>query len=163
MMILKLRTMIRLLWGETTPGNMFGGVDSLQMVDTEFKEKNIQEIGRANFLRGDNTSTNSGNNGKIEPSPQGANKLNHRGFKSKAVLNNHWNKHSNEFPEEFSNKAEYFEYSINLLESSTSDTISGHINRLGQIIRFDKEKNLFVKGSIEKGNILQCLVPKDWG
>ena len=39
MMILKLRTMIRLLWGETTPGNMFGGVDSLQMVDTEFKEE----------------------------------------------------------------------------------------------------------------------------
>ena len=25
--------------GETTPGNMFGGVDSLQMVDTEFKEE----------------------------------------------------------------------------------------------------------------------------
>ena len=75
------------------------------------------------------------------------------------MLNNHWNKHSNEFPEEFSNKAEYFEYSINLLESSTSDTIPGHINRLGQIIRFDKEKNLFVKGSIEKG-IFTMFRPK---
>lgn len=108
--------------GKSGLGNLFG--DGSQVTDADFKEEEYPRNKSGKFTsKGENTSTNSNENGTIEPSAQGANKLTHREFRSRAVFNNHWNKHNKEFLGEFKNKEEYLDYAVNLLESPTSDKV----------------------------------------
>lgn len=134
-------------------------VPSFTMNDAAFKEDEHPRDENGRFSS-NSSSTNEAENGKIKPTAQGANKLLRKNFRSKAVFNNKWSKHSKEFPGEFKSKEEYLKAGVDLLESQTSKSILGHLNREGQIIRYDVVRNIFVKGSIERG-IYTMFKPKN--
>lgn len=85
-------------------------------------------------------------------SPSGANEFKVKGFPNKQKLNNHWQKHKNEYTQDdISSKKDYESKAIKLLESSVGGNIKGHIDAHGNIIRYDTEKNDFAKGNPNKG------------
>lgn len=89
---------------------------------------------------------------KIEPSPNGINKLQVRGFANKQKLNNHWQNgrtHKEEYPN--FTKEQYEQRALELIEKPVGKNILGHIDKDGAIIRYDRKTNDFVKGTIEKG------------
>ncbi len=88
-------------------------------------------------------------------SPSGANTLEVRGFANKQKANNHWTNgrtHRDEYEVDGIKTVEQYEArAVELLESATSETILGHADGHGNIIRYDTEKNDYVKGSPQKG------------
>lgn len=88
-------------------------------------------------------------------SPSGANTFTVRGFRSAQKLNNHWQNgrvHRDQYKEDgITTKEQYVARALELIESPTSDTILGHTDKDGNIIRYDKERNDFVKGHPNKG------------
>lgn len=103
-------------------------------------------------------STNTKKNGNVRASPNGANIFSVKGFKNKQALNNHWNNHGNQYPG--FTKEQYKARALELIESPVSDTVLGHIDRNGIVIRYDKETNDFVKGHPSKG-IYTMFKPDD--
>lgn len=111
--------------------------------------------------RSNNLSTNPADDGKIEPSPTGANKFLVRGFKSRQKLMNHWQNgrtHREEYPE-LSTAEEYEQKALKLLEMPVGGDILGHIDRYGNIIRYNSKTNDFAKGNPLKG-ILTLMRPE---
>lgn len=88
-------------------------------------------------------------------SPTGENSLKVKGFKNKQKLNNHWingRTHQDEYKADGITTAKQYEQrAVELLESATSETILGHLDKDDNIIRYDVEKNDFVKGNIQNG------------
>lgn len=98
-------------------------------------------------------STSGGSNAKIEVSPTGVNKFKVRGFKNKQKLMNHWKNgrsHGEEFPE-FSTAKEYEQAALKLIEMPVGGNVLGHADAHGNVIRYDKDTNIFVKGDPQKG------------
>lgn len=90
-------------------------------------------------------------------SPDGENTFTVRGFKNAQKLNNHWKVgngrvHFKEYIDEgITTKEQYVARALELIESKTSDTILGHMDKDGYIIRYDTERNDFVKGRPDRG------------
>ena len=106
----------------------------------------------------------SGGSGIIEPSPTGANELQVKGFKNKQKLYNHWKNgrtHRDEYLDDGITTAEQYEKrAVELLEMPVGGNILGHLDKDNQIVRYDKAKNDFVKGSVLKG-VKTMFKPKD--
>ena len=99
--------------------------------------------------KGGNSSTKGDKADKIETFPSGANRFIVRGFKNKQALNNHWKDHGNQYPSY--SREQYMARALSLIESPVSDTVLGHIDKNGIIIRYDTKANDFVKGRPQKG------------
>ena len=94
-----------------------------------------------------------GEDGGTGASAKGANKF-VRGFKNKQALNNHWQNgrtHQKEYADDgITTKEQYEARALELAESACSDTILGYKNAQNEIVRYDTEKNDFVKGNPNK-------------
>ena len=89
-------------------------------------------------------------------SAKGRNEFTVKGFKNKQALNNHWTNgrtHRDEYIQDGITTAEQYQArALQLVQSSAdSKKIFGYKNSLGQIIRYDVDKNDFVKGNPKKG------------
>ena len=77
-----------------------------------------------------------------------------KGFKNQQALNNHWQNgrtHQKEYADDgITTKEQYEERALELAESACSDTILGYKNAQNEIVRYDTEKNDFVKGNPNK-------------
>lgn len=90
------------------------------------------------------------------PSPKGANSLNNKGFSNKQKLNNHWKNgrtHQEEYAADGIFTAEQYEQrAVELAESAADDVnVFGHLDKNGFIVRYDINKNDFVKADVNKG------------
>lgn len=87
-----------------------------------------------------------------------------RGFKNKQALNNHWQNgrtHQEEYAEDgITTKEQYEARALELAQSACSDTILGYKNALGEIVRYDTDKNDFVKGNPNR-NIKTLFKPSE--
>lgn len=95
------------------------------------------------------SSTNTKKNGNVRASPNGANIFSVKGFKNKQALNNHWKDHGNQYPG--FTKKQYETRALALVESPVSDSVLGHIDGNGIVVRYDKKTNDFVKGRPSRG------------
>ena len=89
-------------------------------------------------------------------SAKGRNEFTVKGFKNKQALNNHWTNgrtHRDEYIQDGITTAEQYQArALQLIQSSADGKkIFGYKNSLGQIIRYDVDKNDFVKGNPKKG------------
>ena len=89
-------------------------------------------------------------------SAKGRNEFTVKGFKNKQALNNHWTNgrtHRDEYIQDGITTAEQYQARALQLVQSSADgkKIFGYKNSLGQIIRYDVDKNDFVKGNPKKG------------
>ena len=98
---------------------------------------------------GENKSTNSNENAKIEVSSTGSNIFKVKNFRSKQALNNHVSKHGKEYPG--FTKEQYIKRALELIEQPVSGKILGHKTKDNVLIRYDKKTNDFVKGRPDKG------------
>lgn len=96
--------------------------------------------------------------------PSGANTFETRGFKNKQYLKNHWSNkggHAEQYKSDGILTAEQYEQrALSLIESPTNKSILGHCTKSGIVVRYDKEKNDFVKGHPQKG-IYTMFKPND--
>lgn len=110
--------------------------------------KNHGKDGR--FASNGNSKSEYINNVKL--SPDGENHFTVRGFRSIQKLNNHWKDHGNEYEMDgITTKKAYLKRALTLVESKTGGNILGHVDGKGNVIRFDKEKNDYVKGNPTRG------------
>ena len=89
-------------------------------------------------------------------SAKGRNEFTVKGFKNKQALNNHWKNgrtHRNEYMQDGITTPEQYQARALELVQSPADgkKILGYKNSLGQIIRYDVDKNDFAKGNPQKG------------
>ena len=72
---------------------------------------------------------------------------------SEENLNEHWTHGESDHSREYLSytKEQYAQEALDLVQSATSDTILGYKNSIGQVVRYDKNKNNFVKGHPEVG------------
>ena len=72
---------------------------------------------------------------------------------SEENLNEHWTHGKSDHSREYLSytKEQYAQEALDLAQSATSDTILGYKNSIGQVVRYDKIKNNFVKGHPEFG------------
>lgn len=94
--------------------------------------------------------TKAQENSTLQSSPKGKNNFK-RGFSSKN-LNRHWggsHDHSGQYPE--FTKEQYEKRALELVQMPVGGTIEGYVNESGQVVRYDKESNDFVKGHPERG------------
>lgn len=96
---------------------------------------------------------------KLQSSPKGKNTFK-CGFSEKN-LDKHWtggkSNHSKEYPD--LSKDEYAKRALELIQKPVGKNIEGYANASGQIVRYDKENNDFVKGHPQKG-IATMFKPK---
>ena len=94
-----------------------------------------------------------GEEGGTDASAKGKNKF-VKGFRKKQALNNHWQNgrtHQKEYADDgITTKEQYEARALELAESACSDTILGYKNAQNEIVRYDTEKNDFVKGNPNK-------------
>lgn len=114
----------------------------------------IEERKKTNWVKGSKGKFN-GSVPMGGASPSGANKFEVRGFQNKQKLNNHWQNgrtHQPEYAAEgITTKEAYVNRALELLESPTGNGILGHMDKDGNIIRYDTAKNDFAKGHPQKG------------
>lgn len=107
-----------------------------------------EKSGKATNTRDDGGETNGSD-------PSEANVFEVKGFKNKQYLKNHWSNkggHAEEYKADGILTAKQYEQrALSLVESPTSKTILGHCDERGVVIRYDKNKNDFVKGHPQKG------------
>ena len=118
--------------------------------DTFHEEDHPRDRGGKFSAKG---STGETAHAKIEVSPTGTNRFVKRGFANKQKLMNHWKNgrtHADEFPEIHTAK-EYEQKALELIEKPVGGSILGHIDSHGNVIRYDRNTNTFVKGDPSKG------------
>ncbi len=98
-------------------------------------------------------------------SAKGRNEFTVKGFKNKQALNNHWTNgrtHRDEYIQDGITTVEQYQARALELVQSPADgkKILGYKNSLGQIIRYDVDKNDFAKGNPQKG-IFTMFKPGD--
>ena len=119
-------------------------------------EKNdiIEERKKTNWVKG-SKGRFAGSVPMGGASPSGANKFEVREFQNKQKLNNHWQNgrtHQLEYAADgITTKEAYVNRALELLESPTGNGILGHMDKSGNIIRYDTAKNDFAKGNPQKG------------
>ena len=86
-------------------------------------------------------------------SPSGINTFSVKGFRSLQKLNNHWKDHSSEYADDtdVSSKEEYLSRALSLLQSPVNESVLGHIDSHGNVIRYDIAKKDFAKGNPTRG------------
>lgn len=119
-------------------------------LDKEWDESKHPRGADGKFGKGSGQpSTNTKKNGNVRASPNGANIFSVKGFKNKQALNNHWKDHGNQYPG--FTKKQYETSALALVESPVSDSVLGHIDGNGIVVRYDKKTNDFVKGRPSRG------------
>ncbi len=124
----------------------------------DFYEKRLKWRGEGDIIKWDEGKHPRDEDGRFTSggtSATGSNTLNIKGFANKQKLNNHWNNgrtHKDEYKADGIKTAKQYEQrAVELLESGTNDNVLGHMDKSGNIIRYDKVKNDFVKGNTQKG------------
>jgi len=81
---------------------------------------------------------------------------------SERNLDRHWVGGESDHSKEYKNytKEQYASEALDLVQSTTNSTIEGHKNKNGQVIRYDKKNNNYVKGHPDVG-IATMFKPKD--
>lgn len=118
-------------------------------LDKDWDESKHTRRSDGKFGKGGSHSTKTKKDGNVKTSPTGANKFEVKGFKNKQALNNHWKDHGNQYPE--FTKKQYETRALALVESPVSDSVLGHIDGNGIVVRYDKKTNDFVKGRPSRG------------
>ena len=137
-------------------GGMFGGAESQQTNDAKWDESKHPRKENGQFGNG---STNGAKSDSVTPSPNGANRLQVRGFASRQKLMNHWKNgrtHQDEYPN--FTMEQYVQRAVSLAEMPTGGNILGHVDKDGVIVRYDRKENDFVKANVRKG-ILTMFKP----
>lgn len=110
---------------------------------------------------GEGGSTKAEKNDNVKPSARGTNRLRVRGFASKQRLMNHWKNgrtHRDEYPG--FTVEQYVQRAVQLAEMPVGGNILGHVDSRGNVIRYDCEKNDFVKADPTKG-VRTMFKPKE--
>lgn len=108
--------------------------------------------------------TGGGKSDSLQSSPDGVSATGENRFKrgfSESNLKEHWDgksAHKNEYPG--FTKEQYAERALELIQMPTSENILGYKNAAGQIIRYDRTTNDFVKGKPSIG-IATMFKPTD--
>lgn len=118
-------------------------------LDKDWDESKHPRRSDGKFGKGGSHSTKTKKDGNVKASPTGANKFEVKGFKNKQALNNHWKDHGNQYPG--FTKKQYETRALALVESPVSDSVLGHIDGNGIVVRYDKKTNDFVKGRPSRG------------
>lgn len=121
-----------------------------RIIANEFDEDDHPRDENGRFTNsGASNDTASGD----EPSPSGENHFTERGFRSQQKLNNHWKDHKAEYngDKKIKTKEDYLKRALSLLESKTGGNIVGHVDRHGNVIRYDKVTKDFAKGNPKRG------------
>jgi HK97 family phage portal protein len=85
-------------------------------------------------------------------SATGANEFEVKDFRNKQKRKNHFKDHKAEFAEDgITTEEQYVAEALSLAESPVDGSVVGHKDGHGNVIRYDKEKNRFVKGDPSKG------------
>lgn len=117
--------------------------DSLPAADGEWQESDHPRREDGKFGSGGGGAKPAASASKpAPPSATGANRF-ERGF-SRKNLHVHIKKHGKEYPE--LSKEEYATKALDLVQSPVGGDIDGYANDLGQVIRYDRKNNDFVKG-----------------
>lgn len=133
--------------------------------DTEFENKHPRREDGKFVKSGEEPLTRENVSGKLQPylkvSAAGKNQFK-KGFTEKN-LNKHFGSggksdHSTQYPGW--TKEEYAKRALQLIQSQTSDTILGYKTSAGEIVRYDKTTNDFVKGHPD-GGIKTMFKPED--
>lgn len=136
-------------------GGMFGGAQEAEepqpqrTSDAKWDEEKHPRRENGQFGTG---STNTEKSDSVRPSPNGANRLQVRGFANKQRLMNHWKNgrtHREEYPG--LTMEQYVERAVRLAEMPTGGDILGHIDKDGIVVRYDRKENDFVKANVKKG------------
>ncbi|EEX77609.1 phage-associated protein, HI1409 family [Selenomonas sputigena ATCC 35185] len=136
-------------------GGMFGGAQEAEepqpqrTSDAKWDEEKHPRRENGQFGTG---STNTEKSDSVRPSPNGANRLQVRGFANKQRLMNHWKNgrtHREEYPG--LTMEQYVERAVRLAEMPTGRDILGHIDKDGIVVRYDRKENDFVKANVKKG------------
>lgn len=136
-------------------GGMFGGAQEAEepqpqrTSDAKWDEEKHPRRENGQFGTG---STNTEKSDSVRPSPNGANRLQVRGFANKQRLMNHWKNgrtHREEYPG--ITMEQYVERAVRLAEMPTGRDILGHIDKDGIVVRYDRKENDFVKANVKKG------------
>lgn len=118
-------------------------------LDKDWDESKHPRRSDGKFGKGGSHSTKTKKDGNVKASPTRANKFEVKGFKNKQALNNHWKDHGNQYPG--FTKKQYETRALALVESPVSDSVLGHIDGNGIVVRYDKKTNDFVKGRPSRG------------
>lgn len=118
-------------------------------LDKDWDESKHPRRSDGKFGKGGSHSTKTKKDGNVKASPTGTNKFEVKGFKNKQALNNHWKDHGNQYPG--FTKKQYETRALALVESPVSDSVLGHIDGNGIVVRYDKKTNDFVKGRPSRG------------
>ena len=143
--------------GEYRPVDSYEGTEldplpdgSTEPVDKSGRGGIIEKRGRVT-IKGQHVYI--GEEGGTDASAKGKNKF-VKGFRNKQALNNHWQNgrtHQKEYADDgITTKEQYEARALELAESACSDTILGYKNAQNEIVRYDTEKNDFVKGNPNK-------------
>lgn len=122
-------------------------------MDADWDEKKHPRRSDGKFGRG-SASTNTPETGTIKASPNGKNSFKVRGFSSRHRLMNHWKNgrtHRGEYPD--FTMEQYEQRAVELAEMPVGGGIEGHVDKNGNVLRYDVENNDFVKGNPDKGII----------
>lgn len=136
-------------------GGMFGGAQEAEepqpqrTSDAKWDEEKHPRRENGQF---GTDSTNTEKSDSVRSSPNGANRLQVRGFANKQRLMNHWKNgrtHQEEYPG--LTMEQYVERAVRLAEMPTGGDILGHIDKDGIVVRYDRKENDFVKANVKKG------------
>ena len=127
---------------------------------SEKSSKRLEKSDKNDIIKEKQKSSNVPN-----VSAKGRNEFTVKGFKNKQALNNHWTNgrtHRDEYIQDGITTAEQYQARALELVQSPADgkKILGYKNSLGQIIRYDVDKNDFAKGNPQKG-IFTMFKPGD--
>lgn len=147
---------------ESTPQSMMGDSDfslrqpmNLRAADGEWREEDHPRRDDGKFGSGGKSSAETTGRATERNdiiSSTGVNRFKVRGFANKQKLNNHWKNgrtHQEEYPGW--TMEQYEKRSVELVEKPVGGNIVGHKDKDGQVIRYDKNTNDFVKGHPNKG------------
>lgn len=124
----------------------------------EKSSKNLEKADKGDIIKAtqkpSKVQKTSSNIPKV--SAKGRNEFTVKEFKNKQALNNHWTNgrtHRDEYIQDgITTPEQYQARALQLVQSSADGKkIFGYKNSLGQIIRYDVDKNDFVKGNPKKG------------
>lgn len=113
------------------------------------EERGWVTIGGRHVLMDKDSGSGGGSSGV---SAKGVNKFQVRNFRSKQKRKNHFKDHKDLFEEDgITTEEQYVEEGLKLAESPVVGSVLGHKDGHGNVIRYDKDKNWFVKGNPSRG------------
>lgn len=124
-------------------------------------QKGLQSLNDCAIMKGNPDQPRDEHGRFASTGASGAHEFKVKGFRSKAKANNHFTKHKAEFEQDgIKTVDQYIARALELVESATGGDIQGHMDKEGNVIRYDSKQNQFVKGHPEKG-ITTFIKPVD--